>query len=143
MSFAPTPVAVSALLAVQAAVVARCEEYLAVPVWDYIPEDQPHPFVTVGEATETADNVHGRFGRRVVHTLHVWTKGRGGFAEALQIASELTELFDHRENDITLVGHRLWSVRLVDARPMRDPDPLIRHVPVSFAFHTEQLPPPP
>ena len=142
MSFAPTPVATSALLAVQAAVVARCEEYLAVPVWDYIPEAQPHPFVTVGEATETADNVHGRFGRRVVHTLHVWTKGRGGFAEALQIAAELTTLFDHRENDIELEGHRLWSVRLVDARPMRDPDPLIRHIPISFAFHTEQLPPP-
>src|SRR5690606_39897822 len=103
-----TQTAATALAAVQEDVVQRYNKYLSVPVWDYVPEDQPRPFVTVGEAIETADNVHGRFGRRVVHTLHVWTKGRGGFAEALQIAAELTMLFDHRENDIELEGHRLW-----------------------------------
>lgn len=142
MSFQVTPVATSALEPVQAAIVTRADDGLSVPLWDFVPEDEPYPYVTVGEASETPDNVHGRFGRRVRTTLHVWDKGRHGFGPAMRIAAELTQLFDHRENDVdSLVdGHRLQAIRLVDARPMRDPDPLIRHVPVTFEWITEQEP---
>ena len=140
MTFTVTPTATSALLAVQIAVVAHCRQHLSVPVFDYVPEEQPYPYVTVGEAVETPDNVHGRFGRRVAIVAHVWTKSREGFGPALAIAGELQQLFDRRHADVPIVGHRLESIRLVDARPMRDPDPLIRHVPVTLAVHTEQEP---
>lgn len=141
--FTPTPVAASAVLAVQEAFVAYCAEHLPdVPVWDYVPETQTYPYITVGEAVETPDNVHARFGRRIALVVHVWAKGREGFAPALNIVSRLQAAFDQAEHTIPIAGHRLAAVRLVDARPMRDPDPLIRHVPVTLAFHTEQLPDP-
>ena len=140
MTFTPTPTATSALHAVQTAVIAHCRQHLSVPVWDYVPEDQSHPYVVVGEAVETPDNVHARFGRRVALVVHVWTKSREGFGPALAIAGELQTLFDRQQASIPIVGHRFESVRFVDARPMRDPDPLIRHVPVTLAFHTEQEP---
>lgn len=141
MSFVITPVAASATLAVQGAFVAHCASELPdIPVWDYVPETQDYPYITVGEAVETPDNTHGRFGRRVALVVHVWARGREGFAPALQIVSRLQGAFDQAEHRIPIVGHRLQSVRLVDARPMRDPDPLVRHVPVTLAFHTEQLP---
>ncbi|QBI56799.1 DUF3168 domain-containing protein [Streptomonospora litoralis] len=141
MSFQETPVAESALGPLQVAIVARCEEHLDVAVWDYVPEDQPHPYVTVGEAFESPDNVHGRFGRRVRQTLHVWTRGRGGFAEANRITGDLVRLFDHQERHLVVAGHRVRSVRLATAQPMRDPDPLVRHVPLELVVHTEQQPP--
>ncbi|WP_017602208.1 DUF3168 domain-containing protein [Nocardiopsis lucentensis] len=142
MTFQPTPVATSALEPVQAATVARCNALLGTPLWDYVPEDQEYPYVTVGEATETPHNVHGRFGRRVRQTLHVWDKGRHGFGPAMQIVAELTQLFDHRETDVDplINGHRIQAIRLFDSRPMRDPDPLVRHVPVTFEWITEQEP---
>lgn len=143
MSFAITPVADSALVAVQAATVAWCVQHLSVPVWDYVPETQTYPFVVVGEATEFPHNVHGRFGRRIHQTVHVWTKGRQGFAPGLAIVAELQRLFDHRENDVgpLVDGHRVQSIRYRDARPMGDPDPLIRHIPTTFTWITEQHPP--
>lgn len=143
MSFTVTPTAQSALVAVQTAIVARADEHLSVPVWDFVPEDQDYPYVTVGEASETPDNVHGRFGRRIRQTLHVWDKGRGGFATAMGVVGELTQLLDQQEAAVQALmdGHRLQAVRFVDARPMRDPDPLIRHVPTMFDFFTEQQPP--
>ena len=140
MTFTVTPTADTALLAVQKAVVAHCRQHLSVPVFDYVPEDAPYPYVRVGEAVETPENVHGRFGRRIAFVAHVWTKGREGFGPALAIAGELQQLFDRQQASVPIDGNRFESIRFVDARPMGDPDPLIRHVPVTLAFHTEQEP---
>lgn len=143
MTFTVTPTAADATGPVQDAFVARCESAgITVPVWDFVPEDQPYPYITVGEATATPDNTHGRFGRRVALVVHVWVKTREGFDPANRIVDQLVRAFDRQQDHITVNGHRLESVRFVDARPMRDPDPLIRHVPVTLAFHTEQLPDP-
>lgn len=139
--FAETPVAESALGPLQEAIVARVEAHMDTPMWDYVPEDQPYPYVTVGEAFESPDNVHGRFGRRVRQTLHVWTYGRQGFVDANRIVGELTRLFDHQEQHLVIAGHRAWSVQMGTAQPMRDPDPLVRHVPVELTVRTEQQPP--
>lgn len=128
----------SALLPVQAAIYARLDSGLSVPIYDYVDENAPYPYVTVGEATEVDDNTHDTFGREVTHTLHVWSKGRQGFAEVLSIADEITRLLDHDQNELVVAGHRVVSVHLDQILTMRDPDPLIRHAPVRFRVNTEQ-----
>ncbi len=108
---------------------------LVTGVLDDVVESQAHPYVVLGEAIETPDNAHNRFGRQVVATLHVWSRFRG-FSQALAIAGRLVELLDHQP--MTLTGHVVVSVRHEFTQTLRDPDPEIRHVPVRFRITTEQ-----
>lgn len=128
----------TALRAVQRAFYARLSGTLDVDVYDWVPEDVPYPYVVIGEATEMADNNHDSFGRELTITLHVWTRGHGGFDPALEIVDQIQQALDHRL-DLGLTGHRLVTLRLDQTLTMRDPDPLIRHAPVRFRVQTEQL----
>src|SRR5665811_951071 len=64
-------------------------------VFDEVPEGQAKPYVAIGEALETPDNSHDRYGRESVATWHVWSTYQG-FSEALGIANRLIEIFDHQ-----------------------------------------------
>jgi hypothetical protein len=108
---------------------------LVAGVHDEVPEPAEYPYVVVGEAIETPRNWHGGFGREVVETLHIWSRYRG-FAEALNIATRITQLLDHQP--LSLPGHRVISVRHEFLQTLRDPDPAIRHVPQRFRIVTEQ-----
>lgn len=127
----------TALLAVQRAFYSRLSKDLDVSVYDWVPEDAPYPYVVIGEATELADNTHDSFGRTLTLTLHVWTKGHGGFGPALEIVDNIQRSLDHRL-DMELEGFRLVTLRLDQTLTMRDPDPLIRHAPVRFRVQVEQ-----
>lgn len=128
----------SALHAVQQAFYARLTAELEVPVYDWVPEDAPYPYVVIGEATEMSDNNHASFGRDVTMTLHVWTKGHAGFGPTLELVDQVQQALDH-QLDLSLVGQRVVTLRLDQVLTMRDPDPLIRHAPVRFRVQTEQL----
>lgn len=127
----------TALRAVQRAFYARLTEALDVPVYDFVTEDTPYPYVVIGEATEVDDNTHDSFGRTLTQTLHVWTRGHGGFDPALEIVDQIQQALDHKL-DLDIVGHRLVTLRLDQTLTMRDPDPLIRHAPIRFRVQTEQ-----
>lgn len=134
------PTAETALLVLQTALYERlaADQTLAgmvQGVFDHVPEPVAYPYVVVGEAVETPRNHHGGYGREVLATLHVWSAYRG-FAEALRIAARLVELLDHR--DLAAAGHATVAVRHEQTLTLRDPDPKIRHVPVSFRVVTEQ-----
>ncbi|MCZ7414316.1 DUF3168 domain-containing protein [Streptomyces sp. WMMC897] len=109
---------------------------LITAVVDYPPEDQPYPFLQLGDAVETPDNAHDRHGSQTVVTLHVWSQYRG-YAQALGIAGRLVELLDHQP--LTITGHRHVVTRLVQVLTLTDPEPPgdIRHVPVTFRVVTE------
>ncbi|CAM5626641.1 hypothetical protein SMICM304S_06791 [Streptomyces microflavus] len=66
-------------------------------VYDYLPEDVDYPFVVIGEAIETPDNSHDRFGRQTVITLHTWDEYRGYF-RVQRIGARLVALLDHRRH---------------------------------------------
>lgn len=105
-------------------------------VLDDVPEPKPYPYVVIGEAVETPDNVHGAFGSRVAATLHVWSEHRG-YSEALDIAGHLMRLLDHQ--DVPIPDRGLIACRHEQTITMRDPDPDVRHVVVRFSFDTFQL----
>lgn len=106
-------------------------------VHDQVPEDKTRPFVQIGDAVEQPANSHDRFGRDTTMTFVVWTE-YAGFAQAAAIADRIVQLFDHQRRAMSVVGHRVCSIRHVQAQPLRDPDPRYRQIPVAFRVLTEQ-----
>ncbi|MDX2623853.1 DUF3168 domain-containing protein [Streptomyces sp. WI03-5b] len=108
-------------------------------VYDYLPEDVPYPFVVIGEAIETPDNAHDRYGRQTVVTLHVWTQARG-HTPGLTIAKRVTQLLDHQP--LTLEGLDHVVTRHEFSQTLTDPEPPgnIRHVVLRYRVITEQPP---
>lgn len=107
-------------------------------VYDNVPENVTKPWVTIGEVTSAPDNWHDGFGWDCLATVHVWTKSRG-FKSALDIASEIVALLDHKVDSLAMAP--TWSVvsiRLSQIQTLRDPDPEIRHVPVQFRIVIHQ-----
>ncbi|MEX5636533.1 DUF3168 domain-containing protein [Parafrankia sp. FMc2] len=92
--------------------------------------------MTLGEATEVPDNVHGGFGRQTVITLHVWTTARG-YAQGSQIADRLIALLDHQP--LAIAGRRWISTRYEFGQALPDPDPRIRHHLLRFRITTALL----
>ncbi|MFD6421707.1 DUF3168 domain-containing protein [Streptomyces sp. NPDC060198] len=109
-------------------------------VYDYLPETADYPFVVIGEAIETPDNSHDRYGRQTVITLHVWTQARG-HTEGLTVAARVTALLDHRP--LVLDGLDHVSTRHEYSQTLTDPEPPgnIRHVVLRYRVITEQPPP--
>lgn len=103
------------------------------------PEDAVYPYIVIGEAIETPDNAHDRFGRQTVHTLHVWDQARG-FKRVLQIGTQVNALLDHQPLTITGLAHIV--TRYEFSQPLVDPEPPgdIRHLVLRYRIVTEQTP---
>lgn len=136
-----TPTPGSAILPVQRAVYDALTADsqltdLITGVVDYVEEAQPYPYVVIGEAIETPDNAHDRYGNETVITLHVWSQYRG-FSQALTIAARLIQVLDHRP--LTIAGHHHVVTRYEFSQTLTDPEPPgdIRHVPMRFRIVSE------
>lgn len=108
-------------------------------VHDYVPEAAAYPYIVVGEAIETPDNAHDRFGRQTVHTLHVWDQYQG-FKRVLEIGARVNALLDHQPLTITGLHHVV--TRYEFSQPLVDPegDGDIRHLVLRYRVVTEQIP---
>lgn len=105
-------------------------------VYDFVPETARRPYLTVGEAIETPDNVHGGYGRQTLITLHVWTDARG-YAPGAAIADRVVALLDHQR--LTIAGQKWISTRFEYGQALPDPDPRIRHHLLRFRITTAIL----
>ncbi|MFI2367303.1 DUF3168 domain-containing protein [Streptomyces sp. NPDC018833] len=112
---------------------------MATGVYDYVPEDAVYPYIVIGEAIETPDNAHDRFGRQTVPTLHVWDQHRG-FRRVLQIGSRVNALLDHQP--LTISGLHHVVTRYEFSQTLTDPEPPgdIRHLVLRYRTLTEQTP---
>lgn len=98
-------------------------------VYDEVPEDVAHPYVSFGTLTETASDAHNQRGLDVAVVLHVWSKYRG-FKQAAQILAALDEALDRQP--LTVPGFKDVSLAHDQHTELRDPDPQIRHINVSY-----------
>lgn len=97
----------------------------------------PEPYITIGEAIETPDNSHDRFGRQGLFAIHIWSRYRG-YKEALEIKNRVVELLDHQTLNLGEDLHHV-STRFEFAQNLRDEDdPEVRRVLVRFRVFTEQ-----
>ncbi|PWG08779.1 DUF3168 domain-containing protein [Streptomyces sp. V2] len=114
---------------------------LVTGVLDWVPENQPYPYIHLGDSFETPANAHDRFGSEVLQTLHIWSRYRG-FAQGLQIATLLRQILDHTR--LTIDGHRWTWTRFVSMQTLVDPEPPgdLHHLPMTFRIGSETAPTP-
>ncbi|WP_048574131.1 DUF3168 domain-containing protein [Streptomyces leeuwenhoekii] len=124
----------AALWPLQQAVYARLTGHaplmaLVSGVYDHVPETAQHPYVSIGSITETVDDAHNARGLEATVVLHVWSKYRG-YREAAQILAALDAVLDRQP--LVVSGYRDVSVSHRTHSEVRDPDPTIRHINVSY-----------
>lgn len=100
-------------------------------VFDHVPEGQAFPFITIGEGTSVPFRTQTRFGEEVTVTMHIWSRYKG-FAEALEILSELNRLLADKEIPVPGFGTAISMYEFSET--LRDPDGVTRHVPVRYRF---------
>jgi hypothetical protein len=98
-------------------------------VYDEVPETAAHPYVTIGSITELVDDAHNQRGLEADVVLHVWSKYRG-WREASLILSALDTALDRQP--LTVAGFRDVSIAHRQHQQLRDPDPDIRHINVTY-----------
>lgn len=124
----------SALWPLQQAVVEKLRAHapltvLVSGVYDEVPEQVAHPYVSLGSVTEDVDDAHNQRGLEATVVLHVWSKYRG-FKEAADILAALDAALDRQPLDVA--GFTDVSVAHRQHQALRDPDPTIRHINVSY-----------
>lgn len=123
-----------ALWPLQVAVVTKARAYaplmaLVSGVYDEVPEEAVHPYVSLGSITENVADAHNQRGLDVTVDLDVWSKYRG-FKEAAQILAQLDAALDRQP--LAVDGFKDVSIAHVQHQELRDPDPDIRHINVSY-----------
>jgi hypothetical protein len=97
-------------------------------VWDEPPEDEPFPYVHIGESTSIPDGTHSGQGRQVAATLHSWARARSA-RKVNQIGALVVAALDLQEATLNAAtpGVTVWMVRHEFSQTLRDPDRTIRH----------------
>lgn len=98
-------------------------------VFDEVPEDKAHPYVTAGSITENVADAHNQRGLDASVVLHIWSK-YPGYKEAAEILAELDAALDRQPLDVA--GFKDVSIAHEQHTELRDPDPEIRHINVSY-----------
>jgi hypothetical protein len=102
---------------------------LVTGVYDEVPETAVHPYVSIGSITELVDDAHNQRGLETSVVLHIWSKYRG-FKEAATILTQLDAALDRQP--LTVAGFTDVSIAHTQHTQVRDPDPDIRHINVSY-----------
>lgn len=98
-------------------------------VFDEVPQDQPFPYVTIGEATSVPNRTFDRFGEDCTITLHIWSRYKG-FKEAAEILDEMNRIL--ADAVFTVPGWETEGCYYEFSETIRDPDGITRHVPVRY-----------
>ncbi|WHX19829.1 DUF3168 domain-containing protein [Streptomyces malaysiensis subsp. malaysiensis] len=98
-------------------------------IWDEVPEQAAFPYVTVGSITELVDDAHDQRGLTTTLVLHIWSKYQG-FREAAEILAAVDAVLDRQPLAVT--GYKDVSVAHQQHTELRDPDPEIRHINVTY-----------
>lgn len=98
-------------------------------VFDAVPQNQPFPYIVIGEATEVPFNTFGRVGRDSTFTIHIWSQ-YNGFREALSILEEMNRILDG--TTLNLPDLSLVYIVYENAFTLVDGDGATRHVPARY-----------
>src|SRR6266702_3062916 len=67
-------------------------------VFDFsaVPENQPFPYITLGDNDEKPYNAFGTRGYLTMRKLHIWDSQYGGFQKSQQILARMNTLLDQK-----------------------------------------------
>jgi hypothetical protein len=101
------------------------------------PENQPFPYITIGDADEKPDNAFGTRGYITRHKIHIWDSQFGGFQKSQQILARLNFLLDQKP--MTLATQKLVYFLFQGAMHLNDPgDNKILHTSVEYESFTQE-----
>jgi Concanavalin A-like lectin/glucanases superfamily/Protein of unknown function (DUF3168) len=101
-----------------------------------VPVNQPFPYITIGDTTETPWNAFGRRGYASTLTLHIWDNSTG-FKLCQTILAQMNKSLD--QQILTLATHTHVSTLYQFSQSMNDPDIKdVRHVPVRYSVLTQE-----
>lgn len=114
---------------------------LVTDVLDYVPENQPTPYIVIGHFTENAENTFTETGRDIIARIHIWSTAKGN-EEGLNILDRVVELLDH--TDIPVTGYNTVVSEYLNALTLRedakmDFDDGVRQVAALFHFFLEKV----
>ncbi len=116
----------------------RLDAALDVPVLDFVPENTPYPYLTIGETTQVRTDTQDRYSSEMLMTMHIWTMAEG-WSQSRGILAQLRAALDNQPETVSLGSQfRMVYIRLDRQWSMRDPDPRIRHIPVRFRVLVEE-----
>lgn len=105
-------------------------------VYDNVPEGTARPYIIIGEAIETPDNAHDRYGKNIVVTNHVWSEQKG-YKESLEIMNLMVATLE--QQPLVVEGFHHVMTQFEFSQTLRDPDPTIRHAIARFRILVEQV----
>lgn len=103
-------------------------------VFDSVPEGDPFPRITIGEAQVIGNFAPCYDGSEVFFDVHVWSR-EVGHPQAKRIASAVRSAL--HDAPLALDGHMLELLEFRDARYMRDPDGVTSHAALTFRALTQ------
>lgn len=97
-------------------------------VFDAVPDNQPMPYVVIGEGTEVPFRTFTSTSYVATITLHIWS-GAKGYKEGLAILDRLNTLLDRVS--LTVSGFQHIYCEYEFSNTTQDPDGS-RHIPVRY-----------
>lgn len=92
-------------------------------VFDHVPENQPFPYVVIGEPSELPFDTKSTFGEEISLVLHVWSD-YAGKKEAYNILAACQKALAYR---LEVDGFKLLKVERAGKQVFDDIDPRIKH----------------
>jgi hypothetical protein len=108
-------------------------------VFDFsaVPENQPFPYITLGDNQEKPLNAFGTRGYLTTRKLHIWDSQFGGFQLSQQILARMNFLLDQKP--LTLATQKLVYFLFQQAIQMNDPgNNKILHTSVEYESFTQE-----
>ena len=110
-------------------------------VFDFgaVPENQPFPYLTLGDSHEVGGkmNAFGTRGYLTTVKVHIWDSQFGGYQRSQQILARMNTLLD--QQPMTLATQKLVYMLYQAAIPMNDPgDYRILHISVEYESFTQE-----
>lgn len=107
-------------------------------VFDFTPDNQAFPYVTIGEANDGVYATYDRFGQEVTETIHVWSRYLG-YAEINSIVNDIVRLLGNKDQSEVPVDN--WGnvgVFYESTTTIVEPDGITRHAMVQVTFKVLQ-----
>ncbi len=124
----------SALFAVQKAIYRELtsnQELMAIVtgIFDQVPQDQPFPYVTIGEFTSVPFRTHSRFGEEITVTMHIWSQAEG-YMESATILDQLNKSL--ADVAVAVEGFGEVGFFYEFSQALREPDGVTRQMPFRY-----------
>ena len=104
-------------------------------IYDAVPDNADFPYVTIGYAQESPDDTHTSRGRKIISTIHVWSRYPGA-KEIKELTATIISTLDRAS--FTLPDwHHVYTL-FDSATYLQDPDGITRHAVVEFRSLLQQ-----